>query len=299
MPHAGFNDETAAKLAAEGVGTVEPVVEPVVDTGLPAIDLIPKVEPKVEPAAEPTTEEIAAQKAADEAKANEGTELTDDEQAATVTKALSDEGFNEKDILDRVAKAGGKVDNTLRNELKAVFDPDQVDEYADSIETKLKATEGTQRPNADADIQKANEAQQAMNKHIYDSVGGEDKFKIMAGALNANLDTKTVALINAKLRSTDQSLVDEGMQQAVQAYHKLTGRGNNRMEGDTSNNGEAGFAFMTKREYQSAITSDKYKTDKAYANKVDADRLKSRNMDAQTTMPGMYHNVRDGKRYEM
>jgi hypothetical protein len=296
MAFAGLNEDTAAKLKEEGVITEpvldnivvdEPVVEPVVDTGLPEIDLVTTNEAgKIE---EPAPNEDEKPKIPAESN-DESTDVDE------ITKALEAEGFKEQDIFDRVAKEG-KVSDALRAELKEKFNAEDVDAYADALQDELAVAQAEKKKNADTDLSETNSAKEAMNKRIYDSVGGEDKFKILAGALKSNLPQNEIDVINAKLRSDNTLLVDEGMKQAVQAYKKLTGRGNNRMSGDASNAGDKGFHFMTKRDFQTIIATDKYKTDRIYAAKVDADRLKSKGMDSQTVMPGTWHNVRDGKRY--
>ena len=208
---------------------------------------------------------------------------------AVVTGIVTDGGFDVKVLSDRLMKEGG-ITPELITELKTKIDPNVVDSYVEQFNAKLEASKPKAEPAT---------ARTEMNDFIYGAVGGQDKFGAMAGVLKKSLPQAEIDVINAKLASDNKGLVSEGLKQAVEAYNKSTGRSNTRMVGDTPNNEGDKFTFMTKIAFQKAVASEKYRTDPAYAASVDADRLKSKALDAQSTMPGQYRNVRNGQMYTL
>lgn len=322
MAFKGFNDDTLAALAAQaGKNDKTEVTAPATETKpedkLPDITMVDikddKTGEEAETAAKAEAEKAAKELAEKDAKTKEEEEAAkakadeDAKEAAdlksdeVVNTLLKDANFDIKDVSARIIKDGGITDE-LKAELKEKLDPGLVDAYVESFEKQLADAKPKEEPKKDQSAEQAakDKAQIDMNKFIYDSVGGKDTFVILAEALSANGDKETIGKINAKIASTNKALVKEGLEDAVSAYNKLTGRGNNRMSGEPNGDTEQNkFEFITKNEYQTAINSEKYKTDPIYAKKMDDDRMKSIQLDKQQTMPGQFRNIRDGKMYNL
>jgi hypothetical protein len=217
-----------------------------------------------------------------------------------VTKKIEAGGFTVQEVKDRMLKDGG-ITPEYAEELKKSIDPDLVDTYVQDLNKAIQEQAKAKPPVKDesAEIAARNAKQAELNKFIYDSVGGEGKFNVMAQTLKAKLPQETVDVLNAKLASQNKALIAEGMKEAVNHYKKLTGRTNTRMEGTpTAPDGKV-FEFMTKAEYHQVMRSEKYKTDKTYAAEMDERRLTSRNMDAKVTLPGQYRATRNGVTYNL
>jgi len=301
MAVAPMTEETLEKLNQEGL-TNEPKTVPA-QTGTPAaegtlpdIDFNPKTPegtPAEVPAAVPASEPVTTEGV----KTDPPAEVFD----PFVKRKIEAGGFKVEDVQARMLKDGG-ITPEFAAELKKTIDPDLVDTYVTSLSEALKEVKVPQEPakaTPDPNIEAQNKIRQELNSFIYDSVGGQEKFTVLAGQLKANLPQDKIDIINAKLASTNKALISEGMREAVQHYKQITGRINNRMEGTPTGPNGTPFTFMTKAQYQKAMTSEKYATDPAYAKSVDEQRLQSMKMDNQSTMPGQYWAVRDGAVYNL
>jgi len=195
---------------------------------------------------------------------------------------LVDSGIDITAMQDRVIKEG--FTDEIIAELKEKIDPDLVDKQVASYKSQLAEAKKKQ----ESEFTAQEKATVDMNTYIYDSVGGEDKFKAMGAILVDKLDKSAQDVINTKLQSGNKIIVNEGLKEAVTAYEKVTGRGDTRMSGEPNGDTTPEFTFYTKRDYQAAMRTEKYKTDKIYAAKVDKDRIASRKADNAKTLPGMY-----------
>lgn len=219
---------------------------------------------------------------------------------AFIDKKITAGGFKAEDVKARIIKDGG-ITPEFAAELKKTIDPDLVDTYINGLNESLKsAPKVTTKadPNA-AEIEAKNARTREFNDFIYQSVGGQEKFTAMSATLKANLPQEVIDVLNAKLASQNKGLIAEGMKEAVAHYKQLTGRINNRMQGTPSGPQGNETKFMTKAEYHKIMTTEKYKTDKAYADQIDAQRLASKKLDASRTLPGQYYAVNNGELYSL
>jgi len=294
--NANQNQNQAASQEAEATAAAAAAAMPAI-----TLDLSQDTKPEDKPGV-PDAAAIAAAEASKAAAAAEGAAKPDLNSDKVVTDIVTEKGFDPKALQARIIKDKGMTPELI-TELKAKIDPGVVDAYVEQFNAQMEAA----KPN-EADATKTelnaqevaqNKARTDMNEFIYSAVGGEDKFGTLAGVLKKNLPQAEIDVINAKLASDNKGLVSEGLKQAVDAYTKTTGRSSTRMAGDTPNNEGDTFNFMSKTQFQKAITSEKYKTDPAYAAEVDENRMKSKRLDAQTTMPGQYRNFRNGEMYTL
>lgn len=321
MTVVAFNEDTLAQMqkqagptqepgTAPPTGEVPPVVPPAdtppadtvppkVPEGTPDIDLVdPKVladaaaaEAKIKADADKVATDAAAKEAQDKVDAEAKAKA--DAETVRVNETLKTAGIDPVDAEARILKDGGLTPEYIA-ELKTKVDPRLVDAYAERFETALTKAK-TAEPAKAAPVDDT--AVKKMNKFIFDSVGGKDKFTAMAGIIKSNADAATVDTINAKLRSDNQAVVQEGLSEAVAQYKKLTGRSTTSMSGEPAGNQNEAFVFVTKADYHAAIGTEKYKTDPVYAASMDEARLKSRKMDNAAILPGQYRNIRNGKMY--
>ena len=210
-----------------------------------------------------------------------------------VVKTLEDAGYTTADLTARLQKDGGISDEFVA-ELKEKIDPDLVDAHVGRLRAEYKLAMETAKQNQSDEMKKRNEATKAMNDFIYDSVGGEDKFKILGKTLKAELSADELAAINAKLASGNKTVVKEGLEAAVKKYNNIRGMGGKLMEGDAGKGGDPKL-HITKEEYRAIIKTDKYKTDPVYARKMDDARLVTRSEDSQRYGHGAYYGYHPDK----
>lgn len=252
----------------------------------------PEVKPEIEPEIEPETgtQDLPDIDFVDTTGTNPDKDKDEPSKPQTIEDALSSVGFDPKGIEDRVIKDGGITEDLIA-ELKEKLDPLLVDSHVRAIRAEMALAKTPA-------LEEQNKATEEMNNFIYDSVGGKDKFKMMSEVLKGKLSQDELDVLNAQLLSKNKALVTRGVQDAVKAYKQATGRvGEGLMQGDPNGAVDTGFVFLDKKEYQSIVRTEKYKTDRVYKQKVDADRLKSLEMDRATTLPGQYYNVREGRMY--
>jgi len=150
----------------------------------------------------------------------------------------------------------------------------QTDENTDGVEGDAPNTQQTK------------ESVEDMNAYIFSRVKGEKNFKAVAEYLQSNLPKEEIDVINELLLSGSKLKVDLALDQAVQKYNALRGKGK-LMSGDTPA-APAPFVPMSRDEYYRVMRTDKYKQDKAYQKQVDTQRAKSLAMDKAKFQPGVY-----------
>jgi len=312
MAQVPFTDETLEQLGKAGVKPEGDPNAPKIETQTPEITLVDtptttekpakEVKPKIK--IEPDPDKVKA----DADKTPPKVEPTEED--LKVVNTMKEAGLDVDAIKKRVIDAGD-ITPEIEAEMKEKLDPAVVDGYvkqfrdakaegeaqakaAKEAEAKAKVT-----PTDDTDWTEFNKAQTIRNDYIYDSVGGKDKFDVMSSTLAAGLDKDSLALLNTKLNSDNMGLIQDGMKDAVAHYNKVTGRGGKLMSGDGAPAKEAALPFVTKDDYKAVVVSDKYKTDKEFAAKMDAARLASKKADNPVTMPGQYRAVREGQIYNV
>jgi len=218
----------------------------------------------------------------------------DSELNGKVSKTLTEAGYTEEALTERLTADGGISDEFIQ-ELKEKIDPDFVDAHVG----RLRAEFELQTIKASDEFIAKNEATQKMNDFIYDTVGGKDNFSAMGKFLKERLDDSELGALNAKLSSGNEAVVKEGLEAAVKKYNNIRGMGGKLMEGDAGNPVEAP-THITKQEYSALMRTDKYKTDPLYARKVDQDRLKTRAADKERYGNGVYFGYHPDKgRYSL
>jgi len=219
------------------------------------------------------------------------------DQNKEVDKMLSDAGFDVDEIAKRITEEG-KIPEDVIAEAKEKLDPALVDAHVGRLEAEFELA----RVKASEEYIETQEKQkkvQEMNSYIFKAVGGEDKFKSLSSTLKSELSESELSSINAKLMSGNKSLVNEGLETAVAAYKKAKGLGGRIMEGDAGNTEPNALPHISKAEYRDVMKSEKYKTDPAYRNRMDAARLASRKADQKRYAPGTYYGVGPNGRYEL
>lgn len=277
-----LNEETKAALAAQGgitdEGTQKVVPEETGDKGgLPAIVLDGQSDEQLDAKAKEEAE-AARQKATD--------------LDIKVNKTLEGAGYDEAALKARLTKDGGISDEFV-TELKGKIDPDFVDAHVGRLRAELELAKVKESGRID-EIKAKEQVTKTMNDYIYKSVGGEDKFKILGKALKSELSSDELASINVRLASGNEGVVQEALKFAVKKYNDIRGMGGKLMEGDAGNGVDAP-EHVTKEEYRAQMRTDKYKTDPAYARKVDADRLKTREQDSIRYGAGQYFGFHPDK----
>ena len=233
-----------------------------------------------------------------EIKPDEG--VSEDEstpdQNKEVDAKLKESGFDVDALAKELAETGTITADKIA-ELKTKMNPDVVDAHLArlSSELELAKLKGQTTANDEATAKIVE-----MNTYIYDSVGGEENFTAMATVLKAKATPEEQASIDAKLQSGNKLLVAEGMKAAVAIYNKVKGMGGNLMSGDAGNAGtEDALPHVTKEDFRGIVASDKYKTDKVYADKMDKARMATAKADKTNYGPGHYYGYRNGSRYEL
>ena len=222
----------------------------------------------------------------------ESTEPTEDpgtiklkQEEADLNKQVQDEieqaGFDYDAIVKEVTDKG-EITPELVTKLKEKINPEFIDAHLGRIKAEIELSKIA----AAKEIEEQNRKVAEMNSYIYEQVGGEENFKRIAGYLNENLPKEEIDTLNSLLSSGDRSQVNIAMKAAVDKYNAFKGKGA-LMQGDTSNT-STGFQRLEKDECFYIMTTEKYKTDRAYAKEIDARRLKTKKMDEDTFLPGQY-----------
>lgn len=214
-----------------------------------------------------------------------------------VDQKLKEAGFDVEDISKKIAENNGEIPDDIIKAAKEKLDPDLVDAHVARLKSEFKLAQ-IEASDKYKEFQDQSKKIQDMNKYIYDAVGGEDKFKSLAGTLRDNLDKDTLESVNAKLLSGNKTLVNEALKTAVAAYKKAKGYGGKRMEGDANAPDEKQMT-ITKEDYRAIMKTEKYKTDPVYRNKIDDARLKTRQRDQKQYLPGTYYANGPNGRYEI
>jgi len=285
-----LTDDTKEALAAQGGATSdEKIIDSDVKDDLPDITLRDQNDAENKGTtddSDPKGDGASGDNKEDDSELNQG-----------VTKTLEGAGYTEKILTDRLTKDGGISDEFIA-ELKEKIDPEYVDAHVGRLRAEMELAKVTETGKLDA-AQKKMEQIQGMNKRIFDSVGGEDNFKVLGKALKDNLPENELTALNVKLASGNNDIVDEAMKFAVKKYNDIRGMGGKLMEGDAGQGTEPAV-HITKEEYRMYMRTDKYKTDPKYRQKIDDDRLATRTADSKQYGAGQYYGYHPTKgRYSL
>jgi len=290
-----LNERTLAKLAEATGGTVE--TKPEGDTTVVTDATVDPNKPAEETAGPDTLEFKPGEPettVTPEVKPDVSKDESTTDQNAEVDTKLKEAGFD-VDALSKELVETGKISDAAIADLKTKLDPALVDAHLQrlTVEVELAKLKGQ------TTIDDGNKKIEDMNAYIYDSVGGIDNFTAMAKAL-AKAPKADQESIDAKLQSGNKLLVAEGMKAAVAAYNKIKGMGGKLMSGDAGNGvTQEALPKVTKAEFRVITASEKYKTDKTYAEKMDLARMATAKADKVAYGPGQYYGFTNGQRYEL
>jgi hypothetical protein len=177
-------------------------------------------------------------------------EITDD--------ALKTAGFDQEDLLKRVAENGGKVPDDVREELRKTFSDEAI-----------KA--------ATKDVEESFSKRFDMNDYIYNTLAngdtkkGVENFKTLSEWCRGNMDKTEIDAINTLLRSDNRDVVRKGLQQAVDAWKKGTEKPmmSGNAEATHTAKKEETFEPLHEMQFRDIMRSKKYQEDPEYASKID------------------------------
>lgn len=292
MPN-DLNDDTKAKLAEEAAAEEAKAAE--AKAAEEAAALAAKAEADKSGLPDITLDEDAKKAAAELAEKNKAKE--DSELNKTVSKTLAGAGYTEEILTARLIKDDGISDEFIE-ELKGKVDPDFIDAHVGRLRAEIELAKVKESGRID-EVRAKEKATKDMNDHIYNTVGGKDKFTILGKTLKEKLSTEDLAALNVKLASGNKVVVNEALTDAVKKYNDIRGMGGALMEGDAFSSTEAP-EHLTKEEYRAVMRTEKYKTDPKFARKIDEDRLKTRKADSERYPNGQYYGFHPTKgRYNL
>lgn len=233
----------------------------------------------------------------DEGTAEDSDEVSTDADSAdsspaepTLEDQIKSAGISVSDITSSL-QTDGKVSDELIAKAKETIDATTVDLFVRSVQAEYALAK--KKPTS-------TDALEQNNKYIYDTVGGKSNFDKISATLNKHMTGEELSLLNAKITSGNKALISEGMQSAVDKYNKLKGLGGKRMSGDAGTPpADTALPRITKEQYRTIMRSDKYKTDPAYAKKMDDARMKTKAEDRKSYGPGQYYGFTQNGRYEL
>ena len=192
-----FNDPATQAAMQAQAGTPEAETPDVTQDPAPEADLeSPSVETQ-DPVTNPETETVETADLTMETTPEKATEITED--------ALKAAGFSIDDVVKQLQENGGKVPDSLKEKLGEKFS-------AEAIEA------GVQK------LDKAVDKTKAMNNYIYESLAsgdakaGADNFKKLSEWCQKHMKPEEITTINYLLKSSDKTVVRQGLTQAVAAW---------------------------------------------------------------------------------
>jgi hypothetical protein len=266
---AAVNDSTPAAEPAEPAKVVEPA-QPAESAETPSGD---SPEP-TESAATVTIEELRKM------------------DSKQVNAELQKVGYTPESLSQELADNAGILPEATVEKLKSHFGDAAVDAVNDLQDQYAKAF-----PDAVKKATPKADPVSKMNDYIFGKLAGGDveqgkaKLKELSDWAQKNLDGRQLKLINKKLASGDQDLVDEALEQAVGAWKK--GQRTPMMTGDpaaVAANAAPEFKPLSRDEFKKIMSSEKYQTDLEYQEKIDARRRKT--METEGAMTPEFSHLR-------
>jgi len=288
-----FQDaETQAAIAAQSGGEAAEAVEPEV-TETPGVeetettDSTPAAEAQPAEAAEtPSTEESKPEESAATVNMDELRKMNEEQINAELEKV----GFSQESLGQELGENDGKLTDETIAKLNKHFGEEAVKGAVADLEKQYAEA----KPAA---VKQAADKVAKMNEYIMGKLAGGDlnrgqeNFKELSAWARKNLDQKQLNLINKKLASGDQDLVDEALDQAVGAWKK--GQRKPMMQGDgaaAAASATPEFKPLSRDEFKKIMASEKYQTDLEYQEKIDARRRKT--METEGAITPEYSHLR-------
>lgn len=279
-----FQDsETQAAIAAQSGQPVDPVEPAATEaTGVEeteTTDSTPEATPTEAAASEtPSAEESKTEESAATVNMEELRKMDEEQINAELAKV----GFTQEDLGQELGDNDGKLTDATREKLIKHFG----EEAVTAAITDLEKQYAEAKPKA---VKEAADKVQKMNEYIMGKLAGGDlekgqaNFKELSAWAQKNLDARQLKLINKKLASGDQDLVDEALEQAVGAWKK--GRRPTMMTGDAAADSKPvpEFKPLSKDEFIKIMGTEKYQSDLEYAAQIDARRRKTMENEGATT----------------
>ncbi len=126
-----------------------------------------------------------------------------------VNKSLSEAGFSEEELAERIKTDDG-ISDALVQELKEKIDPDFVDAHVGRLRAEYKLAKLDANKEL-SKMQAQNDTIVQMNDFIYETVGSKENFNAMGTLLKENLDTSELAALNVKLASQNKIVIKEAL----------------------------------------------------------------------------------------
>lgn len=197
-----------------------------------------------------------------------------------IASALKEAGVDQKELLGQLFKKDGdfSLDEATRTKLEDKFGKLMVDGYLNMYKGINSQT--LEKVSSDKEAQAATEAQEG--KAYSEAVGGEEGLLLMEDYIIKNFDESQIAAYNAVMENGDHAsqmlIISQTKQLQAMADKLVNGDKSVSLIGekDANNNGVSSpldKGYLTNAEYNSMMNDDKYWTDKAYMNKVDAARM--------------------------
>lgn len=196
-----------------------------------------------------------------------------------IKEALTEAGIDEKVLLGELFAKGGKFELTedTRTKLEAKFGKIAVNGYLNMYKQMNESS--VKERAAAAESIKATEAE--YGKEYSELVGGSEGLAAMEAFVLETFDEKQLASYNAIMEMDNHAahmLVLSQVKQSMELQNKLkNGDTSIKLLGDETASGSATVepiskGFLTSAEFQKAMDSDKYWSDREYMAKVDAAR---------------------------
>lgn len=274
------NNGTNSNLSTEPEKVDEPTPAPVgTETTQPAGDAPADTTEK--PAEEPPKEEEKPEEVEDKFFFD-GVEVEVDV-PEDISAAFAEKGIDSKAVLKELFADGGKFELTpeTKAKLDEAFGKPMVDGYLNLYRQQNSLALKQNQAEAEA----ATKLQAEITESFNTLVGGDDGWNKLSQWAEDNMDEKSLASFNAVMSLPSehwaaQQAVIEALkikQQAADAEANGTGMGKLiGDEGSQSPSAHEGIpAVLTRSQFQELMFSEKYKTDPAYAARVDAIRRAS------------------------
>lgn len=196
-----------------------------------------------------------------------------------IKEALGEAGVDEKTLLSELFAKGGKFElsEDTRTKLEAKYGKVAVNGYLNMYK-RLNEDSAKERAST-AEAAKATEAEYAAE--YAELVGGEEGLNSIESYVLDNFDEKRLAAYNSIMESDNHAahmLVLSQIKQSMELNSKLKdGDKDVTLIGDNSASGSTTVdpfnkGYLTSEEYQRAMDTDKYWSDRAYMSRVDAAR---------------------------
>lgn len=200
-----------------------------------------------------------------------------------ITAAFAEKGIDSNAVLKELFADGGKFE--LTPETKAKLDEAFGKAMVDGYLNLYRQQNGMALKQFQADAEAATKMQAEITSSFNELVGGDDGWDSLSQWAEANMDEKSLASFNAVMSlppehwAAQQAVIEALKIKQQAADTKANGTGMGALIGDeggvSQKGGEGLPAVLTRAQFQELMFSEKYKSDTAYAARVDAIRRAS------------------------